>query len=92
MPVMMICTDDPHDAAIARLLLYNTRQLVDVNGSLHYAKCGLLTEAFTPSRMPALPTLAQIGAKEKIKAGLSAGIGVLAAGDCFDCVNCCCIS
>jgi hypothetical protein len=38
--------NDPHSTAMAKLLLYNTRQLVDVDGSLRYAEPGLLTEAF----------------------------------------------
>lgn len=44
---LAIYADDPHAAEIASLLMHNTRQLVDVDGSNGYAVPGLLTEAFT---------------------------------------------
>ena len=44
---LSIYTADPHFAAMAKLLMQNTRQLVDVDGSLGYAQSGLLTEAFS---------------------------------------------
>ena len=40
-------TGDAHYAAIARQLLYNTKQAVDVNGSLGYGHTGLCTEALS---------------------------------------------
>jgi hypothetical protein len=42
---LSLYTNDPHDAAMARVLLYDARQMVDVDGSLHYAVPGLMTEA-----------------------------------------------
>ena len=49
---LALYTNDPHYAAVARLLLYNPRQLVDVGAvggrpGLGYATPGLLTEAFS---------------------------------------------
>ncbi|MDB5326776.1 MAG: hypothetical protein JWM57_2345 [Phycisphaerales bacterium] len=44
---LSIYSGDAHFAAMAKLLMQNTRQLVDVDGSLGYAQPGLLTEAFS---------------------------------------------
>ena len=44
---LALYTGDAHFAAVAHLLMQNPRQLVDIDGSLHYARTGLLTEAFT---------------------------------------------
>jgi hypothetical protein len=40
-------TGDAHYAAIARLLLYNTKQAMDTHGSLGYGHPGLCTEALS---------------------------------------------
>jgi hypothetical protein len=49
---LSLFTGDPHYADIARLLMNNPRQFVDVGGSLGYKFPGLCTEAskFTPPR------------------------------------------
>jgi len=44
---LAILTDDAHYAQMARILLYDTRQLVDYDGAWHYGQPGLLTEATT---------------------------------------------
>ena len=44
---LFVATGDPHYLEVARLLLYNPRQFVDVNGSLGYGQPGLVTEALS---------------------------------------------
>lgn len=44
---LYLSTGDPHFAAVARLLLRNTKQMVDRQGSHGYAHSGMLTEALT---------------------------------------------
>ena len=44
---LYLLTGDSHFLEIAKLLLYDTKQLLDVDGSLHYAHPGLQTEAMT---------------------------------------------
>ena len=44
---MAILTGDAHYGQMARILLYDTRQLVDYDGAWHYGQPGLLTEATT---------------------------------------------
>jgi hypothetical protein len=44
---LYLLTGDSHFLDVAKLLLYDTKQLLDVDGSLHYAHAGLQTEAMT---------------------------------------------
>jgi hypothetical protein len=44
---LAVYTGDPHFADVARVLAYDTRQFVDVGGSVGYAVPGLVTEATT---------------------------------------------
>lgn len=44
---LYLYTGDDHFRDVARVLLYNTKQTIDLNGSLGYAARGLQTEAMT---------------------------------------------